>query len=427
MSLSLRLEIGAQRRPSAIRKSSGTAAAQFLPVIGRSLVFTTKSGRRRGFLPALVLLLAVTPPCCVRAQDKTSDLFMQAVAARFYAWDLDHNQALSMAELDVAIKDPANTGRPAAALAALKRASLSTDCTLPPLTFNNIRELVSRPPAKHQPNLARLYLEGLRRINSLTKGQLFASSLPRLETIRQGRIGDCFCLAPIGAMVHRDPHEVASMFSMAGDYHCVVRIGPASVVVAVPTDAERATGKLANNGQDGLWVNLYEEAMGQLHNSLKLPDQQSYSPIEAIADGGSAGKIISFLTGHKVSGFSLGFGKNSTAPAALIDTRLASLRRKLADATGQKRLVTCSTERPATPGLTPRHVYALLAYDPINDTIDLWNPHGNDFTPKGLPGLTNGYPTRNGLFTMPVPEFVQLFSGMAFEDPELAARSLAFH
>jgi hypothetical protein len=111
----------------------------------------------------------------------------------------------------------------------------------------------------------------------------------------------------------------------------------------------------------------------------------------------------------------------------LIDTRLASLRRKLADATGQKRLVTCSTERPATPGLTPRHVYALLAYDPINDTIDLWNPHGNDFTPKGLPGLTNGYPTRNGLFTMPVPEFVQLFSGMAFEDPELAARSLAFH
>ncbi len=347
---------------------------------------------------------------------------MQAVAARFYAWDLDHNETLSMAELDVAIKDPANTGRSAAALAALKRASLSTDYTLPPLTFNNIRELASRPPAKHQPNLARLYLEGLRRINNLTNGQLFASNLPRLETIRQGRIGDCFCLAPIGAMVHRDPREVASMFSMAGNYHCVVRIGAESVVVALPTDAERAMGKLANNGQDGLWVNLYEEAMGQLHNSLKLPDQQSYSPIEAIVCGGSAGKIISLLTGHKVSGFSLEFGKNPAASPALLDTKLAALRRKLADATGQKRLMTCSTERPATPGLTSRHIYALLAYDPVNDTIDLWNPHGNEFNPKGPSGLSNGYPTRNGLFTIPVPEFVQLFSGMAFEDTELAAR-----
>src|SRR5208282_5318173 len=135
-------------------------------MIGRSLVFTTKYGRRQGFLPALLLLLlAVTPSCSVRAQDKTSGPFMEAVAVRFYAWDLDHNETLSTKELDVAIKDPANTGRSAAALAALKRASLSTNYTLPPLTFNNIRELAVRPPAQHQPNLVRLYLDGLRRIN----------------------------------------------------------------------------------------------------------------------------------------------------------------------------------------------------------------------------------------------------------------------
>ena len=84
--------------------------------------------------------------------------------------------------------------------------------------------------------------------------------------------------------------------------------------------------------------------------------------------------------------------------------------------------MTCSTERPATPGLTSRHIYALLAYDPVNDTIDLWKLHGNEFNPKGPSGLSNGYPTRKGLFTIPVPEFAQLFSGMAFEDTELAAR-----
>jgi hypothetical protein len=362
------------------------------------------------------------PSLGVRAQDKTVGQLMEAVAARFYAWDLDHNQTLSIEELNVAIKDPANTGRSAAALAALKRASLSTNFTLPALTFNNIRELALRPAAGHQPNLLRLYSDSLRRINALTNGQLFASNVPRLETIRQGHIGDCFCLAPIGAMVYRDPQEVASMFSVEGDYHCVVKIGADPVVVAMPTDAERAMGRMANNSHDGLWVDLYEEAIGQLHGRLQSPDQQSDSPMDAIANGGSSGKIMSYLTGHKVSGFSLEFGKDPDAPVALRDSRLSALRWKLADATSQKRLVTCSTSKPTTPGLSPRHVYALLAYHPTEDTIDLWNPHGNEFIPKGPPGLAYGYPTEHGLFTMPVSEFVQQFAGMAFEDTELAAR-----
>jgi hypothetical protein len=368
----------------------------------------------------LLLLLAVTPQYRVCAQGKTVDAFMEAVAARFYAWDLDHNETLSAEELDVAIKDPANTGRSAAALAALKRASLSTNYTLPPLTFYNIRELASRPQAG-QPNLIRLYVDGLRRIHGLTNGQLFASGLPRLETIHQGHIGDCFCLAPIGAMVHRDPQEVANMFSVAGEDSCVVKFSTQSIVVALPTDAQRALGRMANNSHDGLWVDIYEEAIAQLHNSLKSPDQQSDSAIESIASGGSAGRIISYLTGHKVSGFSLEFGKDPAAPASLRDTRLAALRRRLADATGQKRLVTCATVKPTTPGLSPDHVYALLAYDPVYDTVNLWNPHGNEFIPQGPTGPANGYPTQNGLFTIPLPEFVQQFSAMAFEDSDLAA------
>jgi hypothetical protein len=392
-------------------------------MIGRSLVFTAKYGRLRAFLPALwLMLLAVAPPCSIRAQTNAGDQFMEAIAARFYAWDLDHNETLSIQELDVAIKDPANTGRSAAALAALKRASLATNFTLPPLTFNNIRELALRPPVKHQLNLLRLYSDSLHRINSLTNGQLFASSLPRLETIRQGRIGDCFCLAPIGAMVHRDPQEVASMFAVAGACHCAVKIGPEVVIVAMPTDAERGMGRMANNSHDGLWVDLYEEAIAQLHNSRKSADQQSDSPVESIAGGGSSGRVISDLTGHQVSIFSLAFTKDPFATASSRDTHLAALRRKLAEATGQRRLVTCSTGVPTTPGLSPRHVYALLAYDPVSDTIDLWNPHGNEFKPQGPPGLTNGYSTQHGVFTMPVSEFAQQFASMAIEGTELVAR-----
>src|ERR1700722_3963496 len=215
-------------------------------MIGSCLVFTTQCGRSRGFYPALLLLLlAVAPTGSVVAQNKGVNPFMKAVAARFYAWDLDHNETLSIKELDVAVKDPANTGHSAAALAALKRLTLYTNETLPQLTFSNIRWLASRTVARNQPNLLRLYSDSLRRINSLTNGQFFASGLPRLETIRQGHLGDCFCLAPIGAMVHRDPQEVASMFSEAGEYHCIVKIGAEAVMVALPTDAERGMGRMA--------------------------------------------------------------------------------------------------------------------------------------------------------------------------------------
>jgi hypothetical protein len=370
----------------------------------------------------LTLLLAVTPSWNDRAQAKPGDAFMEAVTARFFVWDTDHNQTLSMEELDAAIKDPGNTGQAAAALAAVKRASLSTNYTLPPLTLNNLRDLAVRPPSAHRPNLARLYWECLKRISDVASREVFASGLPRLETIRQGHIDDCFCLAPLAAMVHRDPQEVASMFSVRDEGHFAVQIGAESVVVAPPTDAERAMGMIADNSQDGLWVNLYEEAIGRLRTDLESPEQPFDLAFEAFAGGGSATRIISYLTGHKVSGFSLKFGKDAATPAVLRESRLAALRQKLAAATGQRRLVTCSTLQPTTPGLAPRHVYALLEYDPTDDTINLWNPHGNHFVPKGPPGPENGYPTTNGLFTIPLREFVQQFTGMAFEGTELAAR-----
>jgi hypothetical protein len=39
-------------------------------------------------------------------------------------------------------------------------------------------------------------------------------------------------------------------------------------------------------------------------------------------------------------------------------------------------------------------------------------PLGGDFEPKGAPGLTNGYPRKGGVFTMPLSEFVLVFHGL---------------
>ena len=372
------------------------------------------TGFRQRFLPALLLLLLATArPLAVWAQSNADDAFFKAVAANFLTWDKDHDQSLSVGELDAAIEDPANQGQAAAALAALKRASRSTNYTLPPLTLDNIRRLATNTPATNQPNLRRLYNQCFKLLSGATNRDLFASGLPQLNTVRQGRMGDCFCLAPLGAMIHRDPREVASLFSMRADGRVRVEFGGGAVSVAPPTDAELAM--TAGNSHDGVWINLYEKAMGEARNDQVAPEKRSDLPIDAIAKGGSEGRILTYLTGHRINWFNFKFAKGPKTSDAERATKLDELRQKLAAAASEKRLMACATEKPTTPGVTPKHAFAVLEYDAKADTVELWNPHGNDFTPKGPPGLSNGYTMKNGLLTVPVTEFVQQFNTMAFE------------
>ena len=88
----------------------------------------------------------------------------------------------------------------------------------------------------------------------------------------------------------------------------------------------------------------------------------------------------------------------------------------LAKAFAEKRLVTCGTGSGGkVPNVAGNHAYAVTGYDAKTDRISLWNPHGQTFTPKGEAGLKNGYPTKGGRFSMPLPEFMQAFGGLAFE------------
>jgi hypothetical protein len=385
------------------------------------------NGYRQRILPALLCLLLAAPSFNLRAQVKPDDGFLQAVTAKFILWDTDYDQILSATELDAAIQDPGNTGRAAAALAVLKRAWSSTNYTLPPLTLANVRQLANSPPATNHPNLLGMYRDCLKRVGGvthryiITSGQLFATGWPKLEGIRQGRMGDCFCLAPLGAMVRRDPREVAALFEVEADGHVLVQFGGGTVRVAAPTDAEFALAMLAANSRDNLWVNLYEKAISEAHNDSNLPDKRHDLAIDAIAKGGDGGTVLSYLTGHRVSRFPLQFVNDPGTSASARNAMLAELHQKLADATEQKLLMVCGTQETVTPGLTPHHAYALLSYHPAADTVELWNPHSNNFTPTGPPGLANGYATEGGLFTMPLSDFVRQFAGLSFEGADFAA------
>ncbi len=352
-------------------------------------------------------LIAVIAAAAANAQ--TADDFLAVLQKNFARWDLNHDGILSSNELDTAVADAKTTGTNAAAIAALKRASRLAKIPLPEFSSANIATIAGTK----QPDLAQFFRDGLKRIAGATNRNLFAEGLPRLETIHQGKLGNCFCLAPLGAMVSRDPRQVAAMFVVETNGNYRVRLGQKNVEVAPPTDAEIAM--TSSNEHEGIWVNLYEKALGTARNEDRPENERLDSPLDALARGGSAGTMLAYITGHDMQRFSFKFAKMPGSATNDIPARLAELRGKLRAATHEKRLMTCGTIKPTTPGLTPNHAYAVLSYDAIGDQVKLWNPHGQDFTPVGAAGPQSGYVTKHGIFEIPLIEFVKQFSGMAFE------------
>ena len=355
-------------------------------------------------VPGFLLLV-----CAVQLGAQPSNEFIASVQKNFARWDLNHDGILSSNELDVVVANPQITNEAAAAVAALKRVSRGTKAAAPSLTLANITTLTGQ----RQPDFALMFSAGLKRISAATNRNLFADGLPKLETIHQGKLGNCFCLAPLGAMVHRDPAQVAAMFVAETNGNYSVRLGKKTVEVPPLTDAEIAM--TASNEHAGIWVNLYEKAVGTARNEDKPTGQRVNSPLDVIARGGSSGTMLAYLTGNDVVRFSFKFAKAPASVTNDLAAKLAELRGKLAAATQEKRLMTCGTVKPTTPGLTPNHAYAVLDYDTDNDAVRLWNPHGQSFRPKGAPGLDSGYATTNGIFQIPLPHFVQQFNSMAFE------------
>lgn len=354
----------------------------------------------------LVLIFTATQAWGRDLTSKSRNAFLDAVVTNFSVWDTNHDKTLSIEELDAAIENPANKGPAAAALATLRQATLSD--RHPPLTLTNIRKLAVRWQARA------FYSKCLDRIQHVTHHELFVSGLPQLDTIHQGLMGNCFSLAPLGAMVYRDPHEVASWFEVQSNGNVLVKMAAGAVCVRLPTDAELAFASA--NSEDGVWINLYEKAIAEARNERKPPSKRFDVALDAIAKGGDEEPILSYITGHRVTVFPFDSDR-VTDPKV----RTAELRQKIAFASSNNLLMVADTLGPSTPGLMPTHAYALLDYNSKSDTVKLWNPHGNDFKPRGRPGLAHGYPTKDGIFTMPLTDLANQFERVVIERPELTS------
>ena len=372
---------------------------------------------KSAFLITFLVAIYSVSPLAARepetARPNAKEDFLTIIDTNFGKWDGDANGELSMSELDVLVADSRITGDVASAVAALKRASRSRKVAIPPLTSANIHDLAGREPQKDWSNFPAMFSGGAKRI-AAAKRVLFVSGGARLETVHQGHMGNCFSLAPLGAIAYGRPDYIVNeMIHELPDGKFEVKFGKETVRVSTPTDSELAM--TATTESDGIWVNVYEKAAGEARNVMKPEDEREATGLDALNRGGSAGTMLAFITGHDMVRFSCKFAKDPKTTPEQFDAKLVELRAALTSAVQEKRLMTCGTITTKIPGITPNHAYAVLGYDAGTDNIRCWNPHGDTTKIKGEPGPENGYPLTDGVFEMPLPVFVKEFSGLAFE------------
>jgi hypothetical protein len=358
-----------------------------------------------------LLALTLISAAAVTARSEQPATFLSSVTANLSAWDGDHDQKLSLAEIDRAIASADVRGEVAASAVALRRGTLGRTAVV------SLDEIKARIEAHHKdpkakPDYEDLHQWALARIQKANR-TLFVTRPPQVSSVRQGKLGDCFCLAALRTVLQRDAMAIVEMIQPQTDGSYRVKVG--SQVIAVPplTDGEIALGASTS---DGLWPLVYEKAVGI---SRMKPDAKDATPFNVVTKGGSAGSMMSALTGNEIKRWSCKTWrdeKDDVKKAALLD----DVRQQFTSAFADNRLVTGGTAalakgKKGPPGILFNHGYAVLGYDSVKDEVHLWNPHGDAFKTKGEPGLSNGWPMEKGEFRVPLKELVTFFGGFAFE------------
>jgi hypothetical protein len=354
------------------------------------------------------------------AENPAKTNLLVVVEKHFASWDADKNGELSIQEVNRLLIDPQIKGESAAAVVAIRRTMRTKTAPTEKMTKESISKIIpyNKSAKEKMPDIEGMYVTALDRIQKADR-KLFVSDKPTVDSIHQGKLGNCFCLAPLGAMLDRDPESVKKMFTILPDGMIEVRFGKEVQKVAPLTDAELAS--LAMTENQGIWINIYEKAVGQCRR--KADQGEDVSLLDVLTKGGSAGSMIEVITGNPIKRFSCSPFKS---PDLTEEKKLElheTLRKMLIKARTEKKLITAGTSSGSTkvPNIDGNHAYAILDYDAVKDRILVWNPHGQSFTPKGEPGMQHGYTTKDGKFWVPLKEMVQFFGGFAFEqDPEVA-------
>ncbi len=345
--------------------------------------------------------------------------FAQAVNQYFDQWDANRDGKLSKEEIDAAVNNPKVQGDSAAAIAAVEKVVRGGKYTIPAITKEFLVNSPVHEPDQddqagsadddsksekftHAPAFQPRFVGSLHKLRQ-TSRDLFSQNLPSFEATHQGKLGDCPFVSTVGAMVYRDPATIKAMFTQNDNGSITVQFGNGrSIKIAHITDADIAIWSSA--GSNGLWLTVLEKAYRREVLKSQPPKQEKKADIY---EKFPSTRTIEILDGHQ------------TRKVDLRGAQLVTLRKDLESAMREHRLVKAGTGAvKKAPGIPHTHSFAILGYNIDTDMVHVWNPWGNDISPKA-DSLQNGYTTKHGLFDIPLKELVQVFKDVTFETPAL--------
>lgn len=347
------------------------------------------------------------------AQEKMEAELRAVFENNFSRWDRNGDGVLVLTEINALIESPEVRGDEAAALVVVRQhfAPKGEASGFTGLTREQLLSFAGDADA------ARKFVQLRKRMQTINH-ELFLPGDPNLETFHQGGTGDCYLLSVIGTQLNRDPARVRDMIhAMPGDAYRV-HFGDGRMENVLPlTDAELVMG--ARVGTDhGVWLSVLEKAYASIREENRDKRAGKFMAEDEAIDrdllgGGGTGTIIELLTGHKAA--SAPVGKWIKENPGQAEKRLHELLIKL---TKEHKLMAVGTgkgDKPLPKHIAHSHAFGIFGYDAATHTVRLFNPWGNDVKPDDPPGLVNGYATRNGVFEMPLRDFMQVFGGVNYE------------
>lgn len=313
--------------------------------------------------------------------------FLTALNQNFDAWDVNRDGVLSKVEVDAAVVNPKFENQAAAALAVIKQLQRGKE---------QIKTVAKTDLEKFSIDYDKRFKANMGRIRQASE-EIFEKGQPNIASIRQGRIGDCFFLAPIGCIAHKFPERLKSMVTLLPNKKVKVKFAKQEITLDLPTDAEIALSSTTEG--NGIWINVFEKAFGEILGDKKGSNAKSST--DAIARGGSSRPVLALLTGKETS----------LIPRGETDALL-----EIAERAGRNEVfaVMSTNDEVKIPGVSPKHAYSVLGVD--GGKILMWNPHGQDFKPKGPEGVNFGYVTKSGIFRVPIADTKEWFGRVVWAE-----------
>jgi hypothetical protein len=359
----------------------------------------------------LAICMALTLPGVARADSSTP--FTTILRAHWQKW-AGASGTITPEQLDRLMKQRKIHGDAAAVLAAMKindkdpQAKEKDPKTKQLMTWT-MRHIEEYEALVAQHRNQNGYDKSFQKALAVIKADphtLYVEGAPHLNSIHQARNGDCWLLATIGAMIHRDRHDLRRLLSDEGDRRYAVHFAYHTFEVKAPTDAE--IGAYTSNKTDGDWLYVLENAVGQYREDFNRLHHVSEANDDALV-GGNGALAFQDILGRSSDHISM------TPKKPQNDL----VRRTLARAFKERHLAIVGTTHDQAitlpNGIAHAHCMAAIGWDATADKVTVWNPWGNTREPKGS-GPNVGYKTVNGVFTMPLVDFTRSFAYMDVEN-----------